>query len=346
MAAKFETITEKAKEMWSPTGDPADAEEIEVEQTRQIPAAPRNTAKTFLVRFAVVLTAISVMLSVVAITKLGFPMAGWGAVALAAFWDGGWVWALVAEWDSRFHPADRMWARVLGVLTAAGAVASVFYATWLYGGAHAHGLAYVLAAFPATSKGFWAWLMHRYTPRLSTKSQDWFNKRADRASATVALEQARAELTPAPAELEPAPVETVTVERDTEAEQEAERLARKVRKQAKEIKRLSRAQPVAQLGLSLADPAAQPMEHVGRVGSAGKLAQRSDLRVEPSAQPFGFAAQPSAQVAERLSRVAQAAELLAAQPELTGAQLAQRLGVSLASAKRYATEARNHKKEN
>jgi hypothetical protein len=148
---------------------------------------------------------------------------------------------------------------------------------------------------------------------------------------------------------------TALLESETDArriaEQQTERLAVVARKQSKKIrklKRLSAVQPStqpAQLPLSPVEPIGQHQlslaQRVPPQRGPAQLAQPPyGQHVEPPAQPFGFVAQPSAQVAERLSRVAQAAELLAAEPGLSSAQLAERLGVSLASAKRYLSDAR------
>lgn len=61
---------------------------------------------------------------------------------------------------------------------------------------------------------------------------------------------------------------------------------------------------------------------------------------EPSARPFGFSAQITAQSAQRAEAVAKVSELLAQDPRLTSGQVVELLDVSLATAKRYLREAR------
>ncbi len=60
----------------------------------------------------------------------------------------------------------------------------------------------------------------------------------------------------------------------------------------------------------------------------------------PEARPFGFSAHLNAQSAQRAQSVKKVAELVAQDPGLTSAQVAELLSVSPATAKRYLREAR------
>lgn len=62
--------------------------------------------------------------------------------------------------------------------------------------------------------------------------------------------------------------------------------------------------------------------------------------VGPEARPFGFSAHLNAQSVQRAQSVAQVAELVAQDPGITSAQVAELLSVSSATAKRYLREAR------
>lgn len=66
----------------------------------------------------------------------------------------------------------------------------------------------------------------------------------------------------------------------------------------------------------------------------------ADHAAEPEARPFGFSAHLNAQSVQRAQAVQKVAELVAQDPGLTSAQVAELLSVSPATAKRYLREAR------
>ncbi|MEV6081783.1 winged helix-turn-helix domain-containing protein [Streptomyces sp. NPDC052069] len=84
-----------------------------------------------------------------------------------------------------------------------------------------------------------------------------------------------------------------------------------------------------------AEPPAEP-QHLLH-SSTQVAAPEPQARAEPE---FGFAAHLTAQSAQRAQAVEQVAELLAQDPGLTSAQVAEQLNVSAATAKRYLREAR------
>jgi hypothetical protein len=290
---------------------------------------------------------------------LHFHLPWFAAFPVAAVFDGLWIWALHTEWLADTNRRARIAAQVAGLLFMA--VSS--FAIWMEGGVlhAAAGVTAVAAAVPLAVKAAWWLRFLLVAPRLSRALSTRLEKELGRKVVEYRVKEAElqglaldAKIVAAKLALEPA--EVVTAEQEfpeaTPAETESERAARELagenRKLRRKLKRLSRAQPVAQpapLQLSSAQPVlslAQPVQPVpGLAQPSAQAAQpRSGQRVEPPAQPFGFSAQPSAQATERLSRVAQVAELLTAEPGLSGAQLAQRTGWSLASAKRYLSDAR------
>ncbi|WP_153524712.1 winged helix-turn-helix domain-containing protein [Streptomyces jumonjinensis] len=102
------------------------------------------------------------------------------------------------------------------------------------------------------------------------------------------------------------------------------------------------ADPQAQPAAERTEPPAEPVEPEP---STAPLVLTSSLAspTEPPAQPgepFGFSAHLSAQSAQRFAAVEKVAELLDQDPGLTSAQVAERLEVSSATAKRYLREAR------
>lgn len=87
------------------------------------------------------------------------------------------------------------------------------------------------------------------------------------------------------------------------------------------------------------EPSAEPpllLHSSAQVAAPEPGAQRD----EPDPRSFGFSAHLNAQSAQRAQAVERVAELLAQDPRLTSAQVAERLNVSAATAKRYLREAK------
>lgn len=111
---------------------------------------------------------------------------------------------------------------------------------------------------------------------------------------------------------------------------------------AEQAVQISRPEPDAQA----VEPEAQQPEP-GRHESAIVLSSSQVAGPEPAAhaagpegRPFGFSAHLNAQSVQRAQAVQKVAELVAQDPGITSAQVAERLSVSPATAKRYLREAR------
>lgn len=110
-------------------------------------------------------------------------------------------------------------------------------------------------------------------------------------------------------------------------------------------------EPPAEPRAQKAQPPVEPRAHTAEPeGSAHPVVLASSLAApseppaqpaEPNTVPFGFSGHLTAQSAQRAQQVAKVAELLAQDPGLTSAQVAEELSVSPATAKRYLREARN-----
>lgn len=87
---------------------------------------------------------------------------------------------------------------------------------------------------------------------------------------------------------------------------------------------------------------AEPVAHLAEPEPTHRLSSQVTPPEPPAqpAQPFGFNAQPNPQSAQRAANVERVAELLAQHPGLSAKQVEKALGVSLATAKRYLSEAR------
>jgi hypothetical protein len=111
---------------------------------------------------------------------------------------------------------------------------------------------------------------------------------------------------------------------------------------AEQAARISQPEPEAQ--------AAEPQDHHGElthhetpvvvISSQVTAPEPAAHRAGPEALPFGFSAHLNAQSAQRAQAVRKVAELVAQDPGLTSAQVAELLSVSSATAKRYLREAR------
>ncbi len=111
---------------------------------------------------------------------------------------------------------------------------------------------------------------------------------------------------------------------------------------ADEAVRVSKSEPEAQ--------AAEPQAHRGElthhetpavvISSQVSTPEPTAHAAEPEAEPFGFSAHLNAQSVQRAEAVKKVAELVAQDPGLTSAQVAELLDVSPATAKRYLREAR------
>ncbi|WP_318196891.1 winged helix-turn-helix transcriptional regulator [Streptomyces sp. MCL20-2] len=88
-----------------------------------------------------------------------------------------------------------------------------------------------------------------------------------------------------------------------------------------------------------AEPPAEP-QHLLHSSTQVAAPEPRAHTPEPESASFGFAAHLNAQSAQRAQAVERVAELLAQDPGLTSAQVAERLNVSAATAKRYLREAR------
>ncbi|MFD9752651.1 winged helix-turn-helix domain-containing protein [[Kitasatospora] papulosa] len=104
----------------------------------------------------------------------------------------------------------------------------------------------------------------------------------------------------------------------------------------------SLAQPPAHRAEPPAEPTAQHAEPTHLLHSSTQVAPPEPPAREsaPVRGYFGFSAQLPAQQAQRAQAVERVAELLAQDPGLTSAQVAERLNVSAATAKRYLRDAR------
>lgn len=99
------------------------------------------------------------------------------------------------------------------------------------------------------------------------------------------------------------------------------------------------AQPAAELHTQLDEP--QTLTPVSTPASPQAAAPEPQAQpAEPGDRPFGFSAHLNAQSAQRAQSVARVAELVAQDPGITSAQVAELLAVSPATAKRYLREAR------
>ncbi|MER6191792.1 winged helix-turn-helix domain-containing protein [Streptomyces cyaneofuscatus] len=88
-----------------------------------------------------------------------------------------------------------------------------------------------------------------------------------------------------------------------------------------------------------AEPPAEP-QHLLHSSTQVATPEPRARAYEPEDASFGFSAHLNAQSAQRAQAVERVAELLAQDPGLTSAQVAERLSVSAATAKRYLREAR------
>ncbi|WP_326700222.1 winged helix-turn-helix domain-containing protein [Streptomyces sp. NBC_01754] len=88
-----------------------------------------------------------------------------------------------------------------------------------------------------------------------------------------------------------------------------------------------------------AEPLAEP-QHYLHSSTQVAAPEPQAHTAEPQAPSFGFSAQLTAQQAQRAQAVEKVVELLAQDPRLTSAKVAERLNVSAATAKRYLREAR------
>ncbi|MYR76554.1 MULTISPECIES: winged helix-turn-helix domain-containing protein [unclassified Streptomyces] len=102
------------------------------------------------------------------------------------------------------------------------------------------------------------------------------------------------------------------------------------------------AEPLAHRAEPTPEPAEPPTEPQHYLHSSTQVTAPEPPAgtTEPQAPSFGFSAQLTAQQAQRAQAVEKVAELLAQDPGLTSAKVAERLNVSAATAKRYLREAR------
>ncbi|AWL39686.1 MULTISPECIES: winged helix-turn-helix domain-containing protein [unclassified Streptomyces] len=114
------------------------------------------------------------------------------------------------------------------------------------------------------------------------------------------------------------------------------------RRRPLELTAYSPAEPTAHRAEPTPEPAEPPAEPQHYLHSSTQVAtpEPPARAAEPQAPSFGFSAQLTAQQAQRAQAVEKVAELLAQDPGLTSAKVAERLNVSAATAKRYLREAR------
>lgn len=109
---------------------------------------------------------------------------------------------------------------------------------------------------------------------------------------------------------------------------------------------LHRLRPLELTALNPAEPTAHPAEpptepqHLLHSSTQVAATEPPSQPTSPVRSYFGFTAELTAQQAQRAQAVERVAELLAQDPGLTSAQVAERLNVSAATAKRYLRDAR------
>ncbi|WP_405591261.1 hypothetical protein [Streptomyces sp. NBC_01092] len=272
----------------------------------EVPVPPRDVpalVKRVMFRMAVGITVLAVALSVAAIGGLlARLVTPFVAYPAAMVLDALWIYAVMGEWESRYDPRTARWAQFAGAAFVALSMAAIV----VYGALLGELAAGIIAALiPLGSKAAWVLRFKLTVRRLDTKNQAWLDQTRNDIYARKALAEEMRTLDEA---------RRVTAELDAERAPEAAEL-----EQGAQPEPLSLAEPVAQVVASVQVAPAEP-----------------ELSPAQPREPFGF----SAATVQRVERTAQVAELLKAEPRLTGAQVAERLDVSLASAKRYLADAR------
>lgn len=114
------------------------------------------------------------------------------------------------------------------------------------------------------------------------------------------------------------------------------------RRRPLELTAHSPAEPPAHRAEPPTEPTAQHDEPTRLLHSSTQVASHEPppRLAEPETTSFGFGAHLTAQSVQRAQSVARVAELLTQDPDLTSSQIAERLRVSVATAKRYLREAR------
>ncbi|MEV0483760.1 hypothetical protein AB0I69_24525 [Streptomyces sp. NPDC050508] len=248
---------------------------------------------------------------------------GLGFLAATVF-DLSWATCLILEWKARYDPDKRAFPRALGWALLVVTMGAIFWH-----GAPDWRMATVGALTSAIAKVLWLGIMKHIERELSQQDRDDLADRLSKAHVrqavalvdrqtlrvdahTEALRRSLEGARPTVLELSASTQDTDRAELASAGEQFAEQLT-----QAEP--RLSRVEPVAQVTASVQAAPAEP-----------------ELSPSEPHPPFGF----SAASAQRVQRTEAVTELLRAEPGLTGAQVAERLGVSLASGKRYLADAR------
>jgi hypothetical protein len=255
---------------------------------------------------------------------------GMGFLAALVF-DLSWAVCLILEWKARFDPSKRAFPRALGWVLLIATMGAIFWyevPDWR--------AATIGALVSAVAKGLWLGIMKHIDRELSPVDRDDLADRLSKAyvrqavasvdrqtlrvdAHTAAVRQSLGAARPTVLELSASDRDTSPAELASAGEQFAEQLTQAEPELSPAEPELSRVEPVAQVTASVQAAPAEP--------------ELSPAEPHP---PFGF----SAASAQRVERTARVAELLKAEPGLTGTQVAERLDVSLASAKRYLSDAR------
>ncbi|AZQ32638.1 protein transporter Sec31 [Streptomyces cyaneochromogenes] len=313
--------------------------QVQETYTVELPVPPpdrKAQVKQAVTAFAALIVLAAVVWSALAIGGLlSMAFTPWAAYMIAAVFDGAWVCCLALEWVHQYNPqrarAPRRagWAALvlsMGLIAAHGAVE---FSLWV-------GIAG--AAVSLLAKGLWHIVMTTNGARLDSATQQWADAERAEAEGRLATVDIRRELQRQEARIreESAALEgsgsVSALEWRTPATDglTEDRLRAEVEDTAERIRIAQSGEQVAQR-LTSAEP--EPLSPAEPRLSRPEPAQAEQAQPR---EPFGFSA-ASVQRQERTERVA---ELLKAEPGLTGAQVAERLGVSLASGKRYLADAR------
>lgn len=329
--------------------------EAEVELTRDVPRPPRDLDGLVLrgvTALVLALTVATVVWSTYAISEI---LHGGVGYAVAVVFDLGWAASLGYGWVARREPAKRKRPKAIGWFMLVVTMAAIFW-HGVQSGSVAMGI--VGSAGSLFCKLLWETALGFLNVELAEADAAWIRSVKSQAAAELAVAQTMRQVArvravaalSAPAQPAiSAPRAPLSDEPRAERPELAERAAERPALSAAHLDGEAREISAERTPTDMPAPARRvvfvaPEYHDGPPAPSGAPAQPAELSAQPA--PFGFApaqsaerAQP-AQSAERAQRVAQVRGWLSGEPALTSAQVAERLSVSGATARRYLAEAR------
>lgn len=264
---------------------------------------------------------------------------GTGPIGLTVAAGADIVWASVIAAEARgLRVAGRRWAVPAVGWAALLAVAGLL----VWHGINTGSLPMAVAGplLPLGAKVIWLLaLTDMHDPTVLTDDEQAVLARMERG---LAFEEARHRVEMRRREMD-AELQLAEVSTDFEIEMTRMDKGRELaRRRPLELTAYSPAEPPAHRAEPTPEPAEPPTEPQHYLHSSTQVAapEPPARAAEPQAPSFGFSAQLTAQQAQRAQAVEKVAELLAQDPGLTSAKVAERLNVSAATAKRYLREAR------